>query len=129
MYFMRTLFTFYHVAQRASFQPITFKISSLVDEYLTYRFSRASKSLPLAVFLSKAFDESWEESARVLIFPRKVSVIIDIFVKMGNMYLAAYSQMLKAEGGFLSVQRSFVSVFCLRVTHDTWKLQVKEETL
>ena len=45
------------------------------------------------------------------------------------MYLAAYSQMLKAEGGFLSVQRSFVSVFCLRVTHDTWKLQVKEETL
>ena len=24
--FMRALFTFYHVAQRASFQPITFKI-------------------------------------------------------------------------------------------------------
>ena len=61
--------------------------------------------------------------------PWKVSVIIDIFVKMGNMYLAAYSQMLKAEGGFLSVQHSFVSVFCLRVTHDTWKPQVKEETL
>lgn len=38
VYFMRALFTFYrpfyHVAQRASFQPITFKISSLVDEYL-----------------------------------------------------------------------------------------------
>ena len=81
------------------------------------------------MFLSKAFDESWEESARVLIFPRKVSVIIDILLKMGNMYLAAYSQMLKAERGFLSVQRSFVSVFCLRVTHDTWKPQFKEETL
>lgn len=81
------------------------------------------------MFLSKAFDESWEESARVLIFPWKVSVIIDIFVKMGNMYLAAYSQMLKTERGFLSVQLSFVSVFCLRVTHDTWKPQVKEETL
>ena len=34
VYFMRALFTFYHVAQRASFQPITFKISSLIDEYL-----------------------------------------------------------------------------------------------
>ena len=66
------------------------------------------------MFLSKAFDESWEESARVLIFPRKVSVIIDILVKMGNMYLAAYSQMLKAERGFfqccLALFQSFVCV-------------------